>query len=165
MSAMKGFVMSDLPPENFERQVQDCLAHLYDFTELQTNPLAVQIAPDLTGLQRVQTVRRILIETVEQLKARETVGISSRQERVYSVLSMRYVEGLPIEEVVRQMALSERQIYREQHRAIQAVSQLLWDRLKTSQPQDTVISVKSEMQRLSRQSSYATVDVEGLLTG
>jgi CheY-like chemotaxis protein len=162
---MKGFVMSDLPPESFERQVQDCLAHLYDFTELQTNPLADQIAPDLTGLQRVQTVRRILIETVEQLKARKTAGIPSRQERVYSVLSMRYVEGLTIEEVVRQMALSERQFYREQHRAIQAVSQLLWDRLKTSQPQDTVISVKSEMQRLSRQSSYATVDVEALLTG
>jgi CheY-like chemotaxis protein len=155
----------DLPPESFERQVQDCLAHLYDFTELQTNPLAGQIAPDLTGLRRVQTVRRVLIETVEQLKARETAGIPSRQERIYSLLLMRYVEGLPIEEVLQQLALSERQFYREQHRAIQAVSQLLWDRLKTSQSQDNSISVKSEIQRLSRQSAYATIDVETLLSG
>lgn len=158
----------ELPPENFERQVQDCLTHLYDFTELQTNPLAAQIAPDLTGLERVQTVRRVLIELVEQLKARETGGIPSRQERVYSVLSMRYIEGLPIEEVLQLLALSERQFYREQNRAVQAVSQLLWDRLNAAQPhqpQGNVISVKSEMQRLSRQSSYETVNVEELLTG
>ena len=39
----------DLPPESFERQVQDCLVHLYDFTELQANPLAGQIAPGKVG--------------------------------------------------------------------------------------------------------------------
>jgi CheY-like chemotaxis protein len=155
----------DLPPESFERQVRDCLAHLYDFTVLQSNPLASQIAPDLTGLQRVQTVRRVLIETIGQLKTRETAGIPSRQDRVYSLLLMRYIEELPIQEVVQQLALSERQLYREHHRAIQAVGQLLWDRLNTGQTQDGMISVKSEMQRLSRQSSYATIDVEALLSG
>jgi len=163
---MERFVMTvDLPPENFERQVQDCLAHLYDFTELQTNPLAAQIAPDLTGLQRVQAFRRVLIEAVEQLKAREIAGIPSRQDRIYTLLLMRYVEGLPVEEVLQQLALSERQFYREQNRAIQAVSQLLWDRLKTSPPQDNTISVKSEIQRMSRQSPYTTTDGATLLSG
>ncbi|MBX3062678.1 MAG: response regulator [Anaerolineae bacterium] len=151
------------PPESFERQVRDCLAHLYDFSELQSNPLSSQIAPELMGLQRVQMVRRILIETVEQLKGRETAGIPSRQERVYSLLSMRYLEGLPIQEVLQQLVLSERQFYREHQRAIQAVSQLLWDRLNTYQSQDSAISVKSEMQRLSRQSTYARLEVEALL--
>jgi CheY-like chemotaxis protein len=66
---------------------------------------------------------------------------------------------------LQQLALSERQFYREQHRAIQAFSQLLWDYLKTVKPQDDVISVKSEMQRLSRQSSYETIDVEAFFTG
>ena len=78
---------------------------------------------------------------------------------------MRYVEGLPIQEVLEQLALSERQFYREHHRAIQTVSQLLWERLRPSQIQDNTISVKSEMQRLSRQSSYVTIDVEELLSG
>lgn len=155
----------DLAPENFKQQVRDCLVQLYDFTALQTNPLSSQLAPDLTGLQRIQMVRRVIIETVEQLKSRETVGIPSRQDRVYSLLLMRYIEGLPIQEVLEQLALSERQFYREHHRAIQAVSQLLWDRLKTSQPQDNVISMKSEVQRLSRQSSSTTIDVEALLSG
>jgi CheY-like chemotaxis protein len=156
----------ELPPENFERQVRDCLAHLYDFTELQTNPVARQIAPDLTGLQCVQMVRRVLIETVEQLRARETTGIPSRQERIYSLLLLRYVEGLPIEEVLQQLALSERQFYREHHRAIQAMSQLLWHRLNSNQTedQDNVISVKSEIQRLSRQSSYSPIDIRALLS-
>jgi DNA-directed RNA polymerase specialized sigma24 family protein len=149
----------DLPPETFERQVRDCLAHLYDFTALQTNPLSSELAPDVTGLQRIQTVRRVLIETIEQLKARETVGIPSRQDRVYSVLLLRYVEGLPIPEVLQQLALSERQFYREHQRAIQTLSQLLWERIKPSQPQDSVITMKSEMRRLSRQSSYTTIDV------
>ena len=45
----------DVPPKSFERQVRDCLAHLYDFTELHTNPLASQMTPDLAGLERVQT--------------------------------------------------------------------------------------------------------------
>ena len=83
----------NLAPESFKQQVRDCLVHLYDFTALQTNPLANQIAPDLSGLQRIQMVRRIIMETVEQLKARETVGIPSRQDRVYSLLLMRYIEG------------------------------------------------------------------------
>ena len=154
----------DLPPESFERQVRDCLAHLYDFAVLQTNPLSSQIAPELTGLQRVQTVRRVLIDAIEQLKARETAGISSRQARVYSVLLLRYIEGLTMPEVLQQLALSERQFYREHQRAIQTLSQLLWDRLQTSQPQDNVITVKSEMQRLARQSSYETIDVKELLS-
>ena len=157
--------MEDIAPESFMRQVRDCLSHLYDFAELQTNPLASRIAPDLTGLQRVQMVRRVFIETVEQLKARETVGIPSRQERLYSLLLMRYIEGLPIQEVLQQLALSERQFYREHQRAVQTLSQLLWDRLKTGQAQDNVISVKSEIQRLSRQSSYTPVDIDALLSG
>jgi CheY-like chemotaxis protein len=154
----------DLAPESFMQQVRDCLTHLYDITVLQTNPLASRIAPDLTGLQRVQMVRRVLIETVEQLRVREATGIPSRQERVYSLLLMRYVEGLPISVVMQQLALSERQFYRENHRAIQTVSQLLWDRLKTGQSPDDAISVKSEIQRLSRLSSYATIDGETLLS-
>jgi CheY-like chemotaxis protein len=157
--------MVDLAPESFRQQVRDCLVHLYDFTELQTTPLADQIAPDLTGLQRVQVVRRVLIETVEQLKARETVGTPSRQERIYSLLLMRYIEGLSTLEVLQQLALSERQFYREHQRAIETVSQVLWERLKTSQTQDNMISVKSEIQRLSRQSSYAPVDLEALFSG
>lgn len=158
-------MMVDLAPESFQQQVRDCLAHLYDFTVLQTNPLAGQIAPDLAGLQRVQMVRRVLIETVEQLKVRETSGIPSRQERIYSLLLMRYVEGLSIQEVMQQLALSERQFYRENHRAIQTMSQLLWDRLKTGQIPDDVISVKSEIQRLSRLPSHATIDSKTLLSG
>lgn len=154
----------DLAPEDFKQQVRDCLGQLYDFTALQSNPLAVQIAPDLTGLQRIQMVRRVIIELVEQLKSRETIGIPSRQDRVYPLLLMRYIEGLPIQEVLEQLALSERQFYREHHRAIHAVSQLLWDRLKTSQTQEHVISVKSEIQRLSRQSSYSAIDVDALLS-
>jgi len=154
----------DLAPESFTQQVRDCLTHLYDISVLQTNPLASQIAPNLTGLQRVQMVRRVLIETVEQLRVRETTGIPSRQERVYSLLLLRYVEGLPIAEVMQQLALSERQFYRENHRAIQTVSQLLWDRLKNGQIPDDAISVKSEIQRLSRFSSYDTIDSTTLLS-
>lgn len=159
------FMIIDLAPDNFKQQVRNCLVHLYDFTVLQTNPLASQIAPDLTGLQRVEMVRRVMIETIEQLKARETAGIPSRQDRVYSLLLLRYIEGLSTHEVLQQLALSERQFYREHHRAIQTVSQLLWDRLKTSQTQDNEISVRSEIHRLSRQSSYAPIDVEALLAG
>jgi CheY-like chemotaxis protein len=78
---------------------------------------------------------------------------------------MRYVEELPLQEVLQQLALSERQFYRDHQRAIQTVSELLWDRLKTSQLPDNTISVKSEIQRLWHQSAYAIIDGEALLSG
>lgn len=154
----------NLVSESFKQQVRDCLVHLYDFTALQSNPLASQIAPDLSGLQRIQMVRRVMMETVEQLKSRETVGIPSRHERVYSLLLMRYIEGLSTQEVLVQMALSERQFYREHQRAIEAMSQLLWDRLQTSEKPDHAISVKTEIERLSRQSSSTIINLEAMLS-
>ncbi|MBK8022628.1 MAG: response regulator [Chloroflexi bacterium] len=157
--------MGDVAPESFTRQVRDCLAHLYDFTVLQTNPLAHQIAPNLSGLERVETVRRVLIETIERLKVRETVGIPSRQDRIYTLLSMRYIEGLSVQEVIQQFALGERQFYREHQRAIQTVSQLLWDRLEANQPHNDSISVKSEIQRLGNQSDDTLIDTATLLSG
>lgn len=151
----------DTISEQFEQQVRDCLAHLYDFTALQNDPLAQQLAPSLTGLQRIQTVRQIMIEAIENLNLNK-----SRQGRAYNLLFLRYIEEQPLPEVLQALALSERQFYREHRKALQALSQVLWERVK--QEDDTnprMISVETEVQRAYDQTEYTLLDAGETLAG
>src|SRR5262245_46223139 len=101
-------------PEVFEQQVRDCLVHLYDFTALQNDPVAEQLAPQLGGVQRVQMVRQIVIDAIENLKL--NAAPQSRNGRVYNLLFLRYVEEQSTQELLQHLALSERQFYREHRR-------------------------------------------------
>ena len=54
-------------PESLEREVRECLSHMYDFAAMQDDPLVQRLAPHLTGLERIQVVRKLLIDMIEQL--------------------------------------------------------------------------------------------------
>lgn len=152
--------------ESFERGVRECLSHMYDFTAMQDDPVVRQLVPHLSGLERIQTARKILIETIEQLNQRDQTFPGSRQSRVYSILLLRYVEEQPVPTILDQLALSERQFYRELNRAVQVISQLLWDHLK--QPNEdripeVTMSVQTEIQRVSDLADTDSTDLHMLL--
>ncbi|MBI5928539.1 MAG: response regulator [Chloroflexi bacterium] len=139
-------------PESFEQEVRECLAHLYDFTAMQSDPLVHKLAPHLSGLERIQTARKILVETIERLNEAERANLQSRQSRLYNILLLRYIEEHSTPTVLQQLALSERQYYRELQRAIWILSQLLWERIAQtpSSPEPAhldSISVQSEIER------------------
>ncbi len=139
-------------PESFEQEVRECLAHLYDFTAMQSDPLVHKLAPHLSGLERIQTARKILIETIERLNEAERANLQSRQSRLYNILLLRYIEEHSTPTVLQQLALSERQFYRELQRAIWILSQLLWERIAQTQgglepTHSDSISVQSEIER------------------
>ncbi|MBK8034636.1 MAG: hypothetical protein IPK17_35065 [Chloroflexi bacterium] len=121
-------------PAEFEEQVRECLANLYDFTMLQSNPLVQRLAPDLPGTRQVQAARQIIIDKIEALKLKDEAGYRSKQTRPYHILMLRYVDETPVQEIMHQLALSHRQFYREHRRALEALSQILW--LYVSQPAD-----------------------------
>lgn len=153
-------------PEAFERDVRDCLSHLYDFAAMQEDPIVRQLVPHLSGLERIQTARKMVIETIEQINQRDQAVPGSRQSRVYSILLLRYIEEQPVPAILDQLALSERQFYRELNRAVQVISQLLWDRLE--QPNEDRIpeitmSVQTEIQRLSDLTDADSTDLHTLL--
>ena len=114
--------------DEFEEHVRDLLSNLYDYLRLTDNPVARQLAPDLSGSERVQALRHTILDIIDSLNSDRSAPLSSRQNRLYNILQMRYVEEQTTAEILGQLALSERQYYRDHQRAIQTISQIIWDR-------------------------------------
>ncbi len=155
----------------FEPQVQACLLHLYDYAYLQGNPLVRQLVPDQTGPDRVQAFRDLVTEAVERLRPGANVDLHAKASRSYNILMLRYISQQSTQEVIRNLAFSERQFYREHPKAIRAISGILWERLTgtpvpESAGQDPVeISVESEVQHAHAHSESSRVDLNTLLSG
>ncbi len=115
-------------PDDFEENIRDLLVNLYDYLKLIDNPVAKRLAAKLTGGDRAQTARQMILAAIDDMKSEKSVQLISRQNRLYNILLLRYVEEQATNEVLSQLALSERQYYREHQRAIRTISQIVWDR-------------------------------------
>jgi len=115
-------------PEDFEENIRELLVNLYDYLKLIDNPVAQRLAAGSPGGDRAQTARQMVLAAIEDMKSEKDTQLTSRQNRLYNILLLRYVEEQPTSEVLGQLALSERQYYREHQRAIQTISRIVWDR-------------------------------------
>jgi CheY-like chemotaxis protein len=119
----------------FERQVRDALANLNDRAALATHPLAsLVVASPAKGGQastRADVLREALLAAIERLRPPADIErkTTSTEWRPYQLLYGRYVEGLSLQQLQGNLALSERQLRREHSRAIEAVSRHLQDTL------------------------------------
>jgi CheY-like chemotaxis protein len=167
--------MVDNTPENFEQQVRECLFRLYDYAFLRDQPLIHAMTPNTANAQRVQVFRQIVIDAIETFNPGTKVDFHSRQARTYNILLLRYIEGQEPQSVMEQLALSERQFYREHRRATEALSRALWERTAggagtgessgaENQP-FPAISVQSEIQRAFSQSETSEIDLDMFLEG
>ena len=107
----------------FEEHIRDLLSSLYDYLKLADNPVVQSLAPELSGNERLSAIRRRVMSAIDEMQA----GPISRQNRLYHILQLRYVEQQSTVDVLSQLALSERQYYREHQRAIQTISRVIWD--------------------------------------
>ena len=116
------------PDESFVEQIRDVLSHLYDYTYLQTHPLTRQFQPANrpSSQARMRFLRSLVLETMEDMSPGPHVPFRSHRARVYNVLNLHYVEGLMVQEVGRELGISERQVYRDLRRAEQDLATLLW---------------------------------------
>lgn len=115
-------------PEDFEENIRDLLVNLYDYLKLIDNPVAQRLAAGSPGGDRAQTARQMVLAAIEDMKSETSAQLTSRQNRLYNILLLRYVEEQSTNEILSQLALSERQYYREHQRAIQTISRIIWDR-------------------------------------
>jgi CheY-like chemotaxis protein len=115
----------------FVRQVRNALAHLYDHAYLQNHPLAALVDPcgDLDRVTRGQRLRRLLLDCIETLRPQAEAAASQESARAHSMLTFRYVDGVPLKEIAAMRALGSRQAYREVQRGVQAVARILQERL------------------------------------
>ncbi|HLY27231.1 MAG TPA: response regulator [Aggregatilineales bacterium] len=174
-------------PALFEQQVRECLVRLYDYAFLQDHPIVQALAPDMLPAQRVQAFRQIVLDAIDQFQPDARMDFHSREARIYNILLLRYVEGHESQDVVQQLALSERQFYREHRRALQTVSRILWEQAQrgtvipersfdmpvpddgfqdeTTDSSSPSISVQSEVQRVFSHPETVHTDVNALLEG
>jgi len=119
------------PPLTFIHAVRTALAHLYDYAFLQNHSLGglLDTAQTLDSVTRAQKLRRLLLDCVDTLQPdKDAPGAAAR---ACAILTYRYVDGLPVEEIQEKLALSRRQVYREHAKGIEAVASLLWNRLRS----------------------------------
>lgn len=111
----------------FEEHIRDLLSNLYDYLKLADNPVAEALAPELSGNERLTAIRRLVLAAIDELQTEPRGGPGSRRNRLYFILQLRYVEQQSTVDVLHQLALSERQYYREHQRALQTISRVIWD--------------------------------------
>jgi CheY-like chemotaxis protein len=123
--------------QTFDEVIKDVLNNLYDVAALETHPLlfsVIQIPASYTG-NKGEYVRQLVLDAVEQLKPlRKDENISSPEWRPYFILQKRYEEGIGIQELSDLLAISPRQMRRDHHRALQALTEILWGWCYPSQP-------------------------------
>ena len=160
------------PDEGFLEMVRDALGHLYDYPYLQTHPLVDRLKPDklLAPQERARFLRTTILKTTEEMHP-GAVPFRSVHARAYNVLNLHYVEGLTIQEVARELAISERQCYRDLRKAEEDLATVLWashvssiadagEEVVTSSRENLVLR---EAERLSPE--VEEINVEALIEG
>lgn len=135
--------MSDQAREMFARWVHDAYNHLYDSHHLQNHPLGMLLAPvyaESDGFQRSQLLRRILLDAIQSLRPQAKTPAQSPDWRLYSLLELRYLERLSPTEAMQQLSLSKSQFFRDQARALELATNLLWQRAQASE--ETIRSIE-----------------------
>ena len=167
----------DLARDEVDRHLKSALRHIHDYVYLQKHPLAALLSRESGqgGATRAQQLRRFLLEEIERLAPAADAPIRGKQWRGYHILTSRYVEGHGSDETMRELAISERQYYREHQLAMQALTDQVWQQLRSQpgkanesreRPADPAMaSLSNEIERLSgTQEPVELTDlIEGLL--
>jgi CheY-like chemotaxis protein len=113
----------------FDEVIKDILGNLYDTAAIETYPMiqaafpAVQSIPGSKG----DYIRQQVLDAIEKLRpVRKEESINSPEWRPYHIMYKRYVEGMGVQELSEQLAVSTRQMRRDHHRALVALTEILW---------------------------------------
>lgn len=114
---------------NFNEIIKDVLGNLYDVVSLETHPAVFSVIKLPAGYEgnRGEYVRQVMLEAIEQLRpVRKDLLLTAIEWRPYLILKKRYVEGIGIQELSDMLAVSQRQMRRDHHKALLALTEILW---------------------------------------
>lgn len=156
------------PKEEFARQVRDALAHLYNAAHLQDHPLCERLPTDFASgvVGSAQALRRMLLETIDELRPTGQVSYNAREWRPYRALFHRYVQRMPTHQVLEELAISARQYQREHAKALRAIVASLWGRVSqdgATPSGDSMDGIPAEARRLLSGARPEVLDVEKLV--
>jgi CheY-like chemotaxis protein len=138
----------------FNEVIKDVLGSLYDVATLETHPAlfsVIRLPGGYTG-NKGEYVTQFMLSSIEQLRpTRKDLPVSAPEWRPYLVLKKRYVDGIAMQDLADQMAVSPRQLRRDHHKALEALTEILWAELYPNEPVESdiepgpVIEVHNEM--------------------
>lgn len=109
----------------FAHDVQQALLNLYNPAKLQQGRLCDLLATDNRRLSPAALVR-VLTDAIQALKPNPEVPVSAHAWRLYNILIYRYVEQSSQKEIAVDLALSVRQLRRQEQDAVQVLADYLW---------------------------------------
>jgi CheY-like chemotaxis protein len=122
-------------PHLSREQVHEALDVLYESVELCRTELAAAF-PEAAGSsleEQALELQRLLLQSIETLRPARRYPFGSLESRSYDVLTLRYVENMPIRQIADELSLSERQVHRDLWRAEERLTAVLNSRLPASQ--------------------------------
>ncbi len=123
--------MPTLTSDEFAKQIRQALENLYDFAYLQNLELTNALSQQGQSLDKsVRQLRAELVDAIERLKPDDSVPPQAKERRPYALLYGRYVQGLSTAELIEELMISMRQLRRENKRALEAVTELMWEHFK-----------------------------------
>ena len=142
--------MVSMDKATFREELETALAHLRDVVRLRTMDLATALLPDLSHEERGWGLSRCLLSAIEELKPlaadRGYWGL-----RRYHLLTLRYVNSLPVADICAEVAIGERHCYRQLLRARDELAEQIWsDRFasETSEGADRQPAANASLQAM-----------------
>jgi len=125
--------------QEFVSHLRAALAHLYDANRLRQNPLVHYFGLS-DRFDASTALRSLLIEAISSLKPPPDAAPQQRLWRLYEALFCCYVQRLNQQAVADQLALSARQLRREQQAALDIIADRLWNQGQMDQAGHTATS-------------------------
>lgn len=141
--------------EEFNALVRDALKHLFDYARLEQHPLVRWLPPSSTSETQAQRLSRVIVQTIEQLDPGDDFFYGSKERRSYTILWNRYVEMIPVDEVLDEIGLSQRQFHRDHSQAIEALANVLWQAWKIEEQNKATLVVEDNFTDMSDPLSLA----------
>jgi CheY-like chemotaxis protein len=117
--------------DEFERELQEALSHLYDPNYQPSAALGAAIGCD--HRDGVPAVRTAILHAIEGLKPPPEAPLAAHTRRLYDLLYHRFVLKLTQEETAYRINVSRRTINRMQHAAVHMLAGVLWGRSKKAE--------------------------------
>ncbi|HVM73019.1 MAG TPA: response regulator [Anaerolineales bacterium] len=116
--------------QTFSSLFKDLISRLYDRVTIQTHPLAPFFpVPETASTRRAEVIQQLIQDEIEQLRPEgKEVLLQSPEWRPYLILQKRYIEGQDPHEIAQSLFIGDRQFRRDHSRALQALSQRVWQR-------------------------------------
>jgi CheY-like chemotaxis protein len=111
--------------DDFERDLHQALAHLYDVEY--DAPGSLWQAMGLDAGRGVGPLQLAIVQAIEECKPPTDIPAGSVLGRIYDVLRCRFVLKLTQEESAERLAMSVRSLRRAQREAVHRLAQVLWE--------------------------------------